>query len=249
MNEQKWNAEQYNENASFVSELGNSVLELLNPKSDEVILDVGCGDGTLTQQIANMSSEVIGIDSSESMVESTSGKGINCSLMSADAITFENKFDAVFTNAALHWVKDHNLVLKGVCKSLKAKGRFVGEFGGYGNIQTLVNAMKRVVENNPKMGTFSNPWYFPTVSEYSKLLTENDFYVEEIKLIPRPTQLKTGVKEWLKIFGNYIISGIPAELEDPFLNKVECIVKDDLYSEKSGWLADYVRIRFKAQKI
>jgi len=248
MNQQTWNAQQYQDNASFVSELGDSVLDLLSPQSGETILDLGCGDGALTEKIALLAKDVIGIDSSESMVLSAQKRGLNAILMSGDAISYKNKFDAVFTNAALHWILNYQAVIEGVHNSLKPHGRFVGEFGGHGNIATLIGAMKSVVNQNPKMGSFINPWFFPKTEEYKNYLEKSDFIVTYIELINRPTPLKTGVKEWLKIFANHIISGIPPELEEEFLTQTEAMLSPYLFSEEKGWVADYVRLRFHAIK-
>ena len=145
MNRQTWNAQQYQENASFVAELGSSALNLLNPQLHESILDLGCGEGTLTEKIASVAKDVIGIDASLSMVQATREKGLNAVVMSAESMTYKNTFDAVFSNAALHWMRDYDSVIKGVFASLKPKGRFVGEFGGHGNIATLIQAMETVV--------------------------------------------------------------------------------------------------------
>jgi len=248
MSNQNWNAKQYKDNASFVAEFGNSVLELLNPQPTEAILDLGCGDGALTEKISKITSDVIGIDSSESMIHAANGRGLDAYLMSGDSIEYKNRFDAVFTNAALHWIPDYQSVIKGVFIALKENGRFVGEFGGQGNIAILISAMKEVIENNPQMGTFKNPWYFPSSDEYKHHLENNGFEVKVIKLFSRPTPLKTGVKEWLKIFANHIISEMPIHLEDDFLNMTESIVKPKLFSDSTGWQADYVRLRFNAVK-
>ncbi|EAZ91555.1 class I SAM-dependent methyltransferase [Crocosphaera chwakensis] len=248
MNKQTWNPQEYQENASFVAELGSSVLSLLNPQPDESILDLGCGNGTLTEKIASVAREVIGIDSSPSMVQATQEKGLNAVVMSADSITYKNTFDAVFSNAVLHWITDYDSVIKGVFASLKPKGRFVGEFGGYGNIATLIKGMETVVSQNKSMGQFTNPWFFPKADEYKNHLENNGFDVIDISLIPRPTPLKTGVKEWLKIFANHIVSGMPTDMETVFLTQTEQLVKPILYTEKDGWVADYVRLRFHAVK-
>lgn len=248
MNQQTWNAQQYQDNASFVSEFGSSVLELLNPQSNETILDLGCGDGALTEKIALVAKDVIGIDSSESMILAAQKRGLNTIVMSGDAISYKNKFDAVFTNAALHWIPNYQAVIEGVYDTLKPRGKFVGEFGGHGNIATLIGAMKSVVNQNPKMGSFKNPWFFPRTEEYKKHLEKSGFVVDYIELINRPTSLKTGVKEWLKIFANHIISGIPPELEEEFITQIEVMLKPYLFSKEKGWVADYVRLRFHAIK-
>ena len=168
--------------------------------------------------------------------------------MSGDALRYDKQFDAVFTNAALHWIPNYASVIKGVRDALKDDGRFVGEFGGKGNIATLVKAMKEVIDRHPEMGTFRNPWYFPSDIEYRERLEQCGFTVRYIELIPRPTPLKTGVKEWLKIFANHVVSGMPPTIEDRFLSETEELVRPMLFSEDRGWSADYVRIRFVAVK-
>lgn len=132
MSYQSWQAEQYCSYASFVSELGSSVISLLNPALGENILDLGCGDGILTEKIAQVGANVVGIDSSSSMVEATLNRGVTAYSMSGEKLSFQNQFDAVFSNAALHWMKDYNSVINGVQQALKPSGRFVGELEGGG---------------------------------------------------------------------------------------------------------------------
>lgn len=248
MNKQTWNAQQYQAKASYVAELGSPVLELLNPQPHEAILDLGCGDGSLTRNIADVAEEVVGIDSSESMVRAAKEKGLTAFPISGDAIPYSNQFDAVFTNAALHWIPDYQSVIQGVHNALKPNGRFIGEFGGYGNIKTLVEAMETVVDQNEAMGQFSNPWFFPSADEYRKHLEDGGFSVVYIELLPRPTHIEAGIREWFKIFADYVISGMPEELEDEFLMQTEQLVKPSLFTEEDGWFADYVRLRFHAIK-
>ncbi len=249
MNKQTWNAGQYKNHASFVPALGAPVLQLLNPQPNECILDIGCGDGSLTDKISQVGAEVIGIDSSESMILSARQRGLNAVLMNGAAITYEHMFDAVFTNAALHWISDYDSVINGVWNALKDGGRFVGEFGGRGNIGILIAAMEEIIVRHPEMGKFHNPWYFPSDAEYRVRLEKCGFIVSYIELIPRPTPLETGVKEWLKIFADHVISGMQAELVDRFLTETEELVRPKLYTEDKGWQADYVRIRFSAVKV
>jgi trans-aconitate methyltransferase len=245
---QSWRANHYNENASFVSELGLPVLQLLNPQVDQRILDLGCGDGTLGIKISQLGAVVIGIDSSSSMIESAKNKGLDAFVMNGENLTFINEFDAVFSNAALHWMLDYDAVIRGIKKSLKTGGRFIGEFGGKGNIKTLTDAMEIVFSNNKEFGSFVNPWYFPSTDEYTNALSEGGFEVETIELIPRPTPLKTGVREWLNIFADHVIRKLNPSQSEVFLKEMEDTVRPSLYSKEDGWVADYVRIRFSAKK-
>ncbi len=245
---QTWNADQYVNHASFVAEHGIPVLELLAPKSGERILDLGCGDGALTKEIEKYGVSVHGVDSSPSMILAAQERGLSAEVMSGDELTFNNEFDAVFSNAAIHWMTNVDAVLSSVYNSLKNDGRFVGEFGGYGNVSVLVNAMQTVFESHPEFGEFINPWYFPKAEIYKKKLQEAGFKIHFIELIPRPTPLNSGVRKWLNIFSGGITKNLDAQQKDDFLNEVEHLVKPNLLINGT-WVADYVRLRFSAQKI
>ncbi len=243
----QWNADRYNKHADFVSNLAFPVIELLNPKENEKILDLGCGDGTLAVEIEKFDAQVIAVDLSESMVAKTQEKGIKASVMSATELTFKNEFDAVFSNAVLHWVKDSDKAIKKIFKSLKPKGRFIAEFGGYGNIKFLTDAMQKVFNEHKEFGVFNNPWNFPKDTDYKQLLEENNFNVEYIELIPRPTKIDD-ISNWLDIFANGIISHLTQGQQSVFKQEVRKILKPKIYSKKDGWVADYVRLRLKAYK-
>lgn len=248
MSSQSWRAEQYSDHASFVSELGSPVVALLAPKPGERILDLGCGDGMLAEKIKRSGAAVHGVDYSQGMVDAAVQKGVEAEVMSGERLTFSNEFDAVFTNAALHWMRDYKAVIGGAFNSLKTPGRCVGEFGGCGNVQHILEAMQKVFAANPDFGNFVNPWFFPKPSAYSEALTTAGFRVESIELIPRPTPLKTGIREWLKIFSEHAIGKLDFDQAEIFLDEVEAAVKPSLYTAKEGWVADYVRLRFCAFK-
>ena len=137
---QIWDAEQYSENARFVSDLGASVIELLAPRSGERILDLGCGDGALTKKLAEHECRVVGVDASPQMTAAARRLGLDARVMDGHELRFDHEFDAVFSNAALHWLKQPEKVIAGVWRALKPGGRFVGEFGGSGNVATIVAA-------------------------------------------------------------------------------------------------------------
>lgn len=243
----KWNANQYNKHAGFVSNLALDVVKLLNPKKDEKILDLGCGDGTLAVEIKKYNTKVTAIDLSQSMVDKTRAKGIEAFVMSATGLLYTNEFDAVFSNAVLHWVLDSQTAIKKMHKSLKSNGRFIAEFGGYGNIKYLTDAMQEVFDNHKEYGKFNNPWFFPNDTEYKELLELNGFIVEYIELIKRPTKIDD-ISNWLDIFANGIVSHLTKEQQNTFKQEVRGILKPKIYTEKDGWVADYVRLRLKAIK-
>jgi 2-isopropylmalate synthase len=182
------------------------------------------------------------------MVAAAREKGIAAQVMCGEALSFQTEFDAVFSNAALHWMPDFRAVIQGVYAALKPGGRFVGEFGGAGNIQQLIEAMSIAFAKFPELGEFSTPWYFPTDQAYASALEDQGFQVMRIQLIPRPTPLKTGVREWLKIFADYLLNSMKAETAELFLDEVERQAKPQLFSQDQGWVADYVRLRFVALK-
>ena len=249
MNQPNWNANQYINHASFVPELGNPVLELLQPTPDETILDLGCGDGTLRMKIAAVGADVYGIDNSSSMIKAARKKGVHATLGNGENLPFNRQFDAVFSNAALHWMKDYQAVIDGVNQSLKTDGRFVGELGGEGNIASLLEVMQSLFYQNQALGEFKNPWFFPSLTTYRKALEAGGFQVSYIELIPRPTPLKSGVREWLKIFASTITQSLNQQQKNKFYQEAEALLKPVLYTEKDGWIADYVRLRFAASKV
>jgi len=244
----KWNADSYNKNADFVSNLALPVVELLKPQKDEKILDLGCGEGTLAQEIQKYKTKVIGVDLSADMVAKSKEKGIEAYQMAATDLAFEEQFDAVFSNAVLHWVIDAAQAIKEINRVLKSRGRFIAEFGGDGNIKALRDAMKSVFQKHPEYGEFHDPWFFPTTKEYRTLLEQNRFTVKQIELIKRPTPIDE-IKEWLDIFANGIMQNIPQENKKNFKLEVEELLRSKLYSKKDGWVIDYVRIRFFAIKV
>jgi len=248
MADQKWNAKKYSQDAAFVSNLGSPVVELLAPQKGENILDLGCGDGTLAKKLEDFGCTVTGVDFDQDMIMAAKEKGINAFQQSGEALQFHNQFDAVFSNAALHWMTNYKSVLSGVHKALKSHGRFVAEFGGYGNTQTITEAIETAYSTYTELEPYQSPWFYPKDTEYKLLLEEHGFQVNTIKLIPRPTPLKAGIRGWLKIFANHVLSSMSETDQNHFLDQVEALTKPKLFTEENGWVADYVRLRFSAIK-
>jgi trans-aconitate methyltransferase len=247
MTAQTWSSEGYAKNARFVTDLGSPVLELLAPKPGEHILDVGCGDGVLTKQIADLGCSVVGVDSSADLVASARSLGLSVVEKSAAHMDFGPQFDAVFSNAALHWMKDPDAVLARVARALRPHGRFVAEMGGHGCVRTLVSALTAELDRRGLDGQSANPWYFPTVEDYGRRLAAAGFDVRYIALIPRPTPLPGDVMGWLETFCNCFTSVLPEGDRVSYLECVRDRVKPQLCDPEGGWTADYVRLRFEAR--
>lgn len=247
--QQKWNAQGYAANAGFVPALGQPVLALLAPKAGESVLDLGCGDGVLTAEIAKAGAEVVGVDSSAELLEAAKAKGVEVHLADGQAFDLGRTFDAVFTNAALHWMPDGDAVISCVKKHLKPQGRFVGEFGGHGNVAAIVTALLAVLQqDDPARAPARHPWFFPTPEQYRGMLEKHGFKVETADLIPRPTPLPTGIAGWLETFADPFLSHIgDAQHKRDLLARAEALLAPSLRDHEGRWTADYVRLRFSAR--
>src|SRR6185503_4928796 len=170
MVEQTWNSKDYQQNARFVSDLGSGVLELLAPKPGERILDLGCGDGVLTKKLADLGCEVVAVDSSAAQVEAARKLGLNAHTLSGEDLPYQDEFDAVFSNAVLHWIKRADRMIGGVYRSLKPRGRFVAECGGHGCVHKIRTALVQALDRRGFDGEARVPWYFPTPGDYATRL-------------------------------------------------------------------------------
>lgn len=242
-----WNPESYAKNARFVSDLGEPLLQLLNPRPGELILDLGCGDGALTRKIAACC-RVIGVDSSFPQLQAAKERGINAIDMDGHQLSFKRRFDAVFSNAALHWMKQPETVVAGVTNSLKPGGRFIGEFGGRGNVTRIRSALHAGLRRHAIDPAPIDPWYYPSPEEYSKLLSRAGFIVNYIELIPRPTKLPGDILDWLEIFAQPFTQALPEPERENFLKEVRNELATCLRDGGGNWFADYVRLRFHATK-
>jgi trans-aconitate methyltransferase len=241
-----WNPETYSQNARFVSDLGEPLLQLLGPKPGELILDLGCGDGALTERIKAARSTVIGVDSSVALLKAARARGLSVVIMDGQHLALQRRFDAVFTNAALHWMKRAELVVEGVANGLKPQGRFVGEFGGEGNVATIRTALHAGLRRRAIDPWSVDPWYYPSAEEYLDLLNEFGFTVEYIELIPRPTKLPGDIVDWLGVFAQPFTKSVSDGDRESFLKEVAAELEPKLRQADGSWIVDYVRLRFKS---
>jgi SAM-dependent methyltransferase len=245
---QHWDADLYDNKHAFVWQYGASLVELLAPKPGERVLDLGCGTGHLTAAIAQASGNVVGLDHSAEMLAQARAAYPQLSFLQGDArdFRFEEPFDAVLSNAMLHWVRPPEPVARCVREALKPGGRFVAEFGGRGNVAVLIQAMRTAFE---KMGlqVAEMPWYFPSVGEYATLLEAAGLEVRFATLFDRPTPLEgpDGMKAWVRMFGRGLLDAVPVERQEELLTIVEEEARPVLYRE-GGWFADYRRLRVTA---
>jgi trans-aconitate methyltransferase len=249
----KWNAELYDDKHSFVFQYGENVLELLEVKPGERILDLGCGTGHLTKQIQELGAEVVGIDASPEMIAQAKEKYPDVTFSVADGTNFhfDEPFDAVFSNATLHWIKNAGAVIKCVYNNLKPGGRFVAEMGGKGNMKQMIAATAAVLK---KYGYDHldqvNPWYFPSTAEYAGKLEAQGFRVTYTAHFDRKTLLqdgRKGVAKWLNMFGPSFFEGIPADKLPQILDEITDLL-EPTYNDNGQWYADYKRLRFIAIK-
>ena len=248
MSTQTWDPERYARNARFVSDSGMPVVQLLAPRPGERILDLGCGDGALTEKLASLGCKVVGVDASELQIAAARERGLNARVIAGEALPFRDEFDAVFSNAALHWMLQPDAVIAGVARALRRGGRFVGEMGGDGNVRTikavLVDSLKRRgVDAQTLM-----PWFFPTIEDYSARLRKAGFVISYISLFPRPTPLPGDMAAWLETFCETFLRALPLAERPAFIEEVCNALRPKLCDANGHWTADYVRLRFAAQK-
>ncbi|WP_226666408.1 class I SAM-dependent methyltransferase [Metabacillus litoralis] len=242
-----WNADLYDGKHSFVSNFGDRLIDLLDPKEGEKILDLGCGTGDLAKNLFDKKIEVIGIDKSENMINQAKTKYPEIEFFVEDAteLSYHQEFDAVFSNAALHWIKTPKKALNCIYKSLKKDGRFIAEFGGKGNIKLISNEItQQIKEAGFEFNNKPFPWYFPSIGEYTSLMEEVGFKVTFSQLFNRPTALegKDGLKTWIEMFASDMLEGIAFDKKEVIISRVEDHLKKHLYHNET-WIADYKRIR------
>jgi trans-aconitate methyltransferase len=249
----RWDSTLYDESFGIITELGAGVVELLAPRPGERIVDLGCGTGGLTAEIAAAGAEVVGIDSSEAMVTRARElyPYLQFEIANGEDFAVDGPVDAVFSNAALHWMSPPEEVATSVARALAPGGRFVAELGGRGNIATILRALyQALAEEGIPRDRVRNPWYFPSIGEYASLLERAGFEVRFMHLFDRPTPLDdcpNGIVDWLRMFGGDILGSAPAGRRARVAERVNELTRPQLQRE-GRWVADYRRLRFMAVK-
>ena len=245
---QHWDPTRYARNARFVADLGEPLIDLTRPSPGERILDLGCGDGHLSLKIAGCGAVVVGVDASPEQVAAARAAGVDAHVVDGQSLAYDAEFDAVFSNAALHWMLDPDAVIDGVWRALKPGGRFVGEMGGAGNVGRIKAALVAGLEARGLDGGAAVPWYFPSPKEYRVRLEARGFRVTSADLIPRPTPLPGEMADWLATFADSFTHRLPAAEREVYVAEVCAALRPDMIDAEGRWFADYVRLRFSAVK-
>ena len=238
----KWNAADYARVGGFVAELGGAALDLLDPQAGERILDVGCGEGTLTKMIAGRGATVLGIDNSPEMIAAARANGIDAVLMDAADMPFSCEFDAAFSNATLHWVLEKEQAARAIFRALKPGGRFAGEMGGEGNLAKLRDALDEELIIRGYVPPVDAANWYASPEAFAAVYEAAGFREVDARLIERPTPIEHGVAEWVTTFrrGWLDRAGVPEEERA----EIGAAVADRVGSN----IADYVRLRFIMRK-
>ena len=249
---QEWNAGLYQQSYGFVWQYGKELLGMLAPQAGERILDVGCGTGQLTAEIAGSGAEVEGVDRSAAMIEEAQRNfpGLCFRVEDVRALPYRSEFDAVFSNAALHWVQPAAAAVLSMARALKPGGRLVVELGGRGNVAEIIRAAEGAWKSVAAGPPPELPWYYPGIAEYASLLEQNGLEVVFSVLFDRPTALEggaAGLKRWYDMFGGHWTSVLPAEVRPEFVRVAESLAAENLLHD-GVWTADYRRLRIMARK-
>ena len=245
---QRWDPTTYARNARFVADLAGEVVALLGPREGERLLDVGCGDGVLPARLAASGATVVGADASVELLAAARERGLDVREADAQALAFEAEFDAVFSNAALHWMLRPDAVLAGVARALRPGGRFVAEFGGHGNVAAPRVALAAVLARRGLDADALTPWYLPTAEEYRARLEDAGFVVERVALQPRATPLPGEMANWLETFAQPFLAALAPDDRERAIAETVALLRPALCDGAGRWTADYVRLRVRAHR-
>ncbi len=245
---QHWDPNRYQENAGFVAVLGKPVLDAVELTGAETVLDLGCGDGALTLEIAKLGCQVKGVDYSPDQIAAARERGLDASVMDGQKLEFDAEFDVVISNATLHWIKDQDAVIGGVWRALRPGGRFSCEMGGYNNVNKILTALGHALARRDIDAETFNPFTFPDVEEQKTRLEAHGFQVSSIALIDRPTPLPGDIEGWLWTFCESFLLTAPEGERAAIISETREELDPVLRDEKGVWVADYVRLRFLAAK-
>lgn len=246
---QTWDPQTYGRDGAFVHKLAGGVVEWLEAQPGERILDLGCGDGQLTARLAATGAIMTGVDASPDMVAAARAVGIAADQAPAEHLPYaDGSFDAVFSNAALHWVRGQDEMMAEVRRVLKPGCRFVAEMGGHGNIAAIRVGLMAVLARHGCGDREDGVNYYPTPSGYERRLERHGFTVDRIDLLPRPTPLTdSGMEGWLRTFRRGVIESLPEPLRATVVAGCCDLLAPALCDEEGNWVADYVRLRFIAR--
>lgn len=245
-----WNAADYAGNVGFVPAYGQDVLALLAPQPGESILDLGCGDGVLTKRIADAGAIVLGVDSSPEMLNAARMLGLSVEQANGETLAFDQCFDAVFSNAALHWMQDQPKVAANIFRALRPGGRYVGECGGFGNISAIRTALRAVLARHGVDPGADDGQYYPTAQAFQAMHEQAGFRRIQTWTFARPTPLPTGIRGWLAAFGGSFLHAarLPQSQLAVVIEEVEQLLAPALRDAEGNWQGDYVRLRWVAEK-
>lgn len=242
-----WSSQNYALHGGFNHHVAGPAFALLNAQPGERVLDLGCGDGVNTQKLVDLGCSVVGVDGSPNLVAAAQKLGLDARVMDGQQLEFDREFDAVFSHAALHWMKDDpDAVIKGVGRALRPGGRFVSDSGGQGNVLSVRVALSAVLAHHGIDAFTLDPWYFPSDEQYKRKLEAHGFVVDSIALVHRPTALPTDMGGWLDTFAVSYLKDLPQELQEQVRAETVAALETNLTCDDGVQRVDYVRLRFQA---